>query len=71
MLSGVSHTDRRSVGHTQRGTPELRDIREECWQRARATVGDQEFDTAFDRGTVEIPASFLTLAVAGRLPHEE
>ncbi|MFF8811599.1 ATP-binding protein [Streptomyces pactum] len=39
-----------TVGHPQRGTPELRAVREECERAARAAVGDLAYDAAFERG---------------------
>ncbi|MGW6272145.1 ATP-binding protein [Streptomyces sp. NPDC055060] len=65
-VSGAGHVYWRSVGHTQRGTPELRDVREECWRSARAMLGDQAFDRAFHRGATD-SVGVMTLAVAGEL----
>lgn len=70
LVSGAGRTFWRSVGHTQRGTPELRDVREQCWKQARAAMGDQAFEAAFRRGMDESPGSVLALEVAGRLSDE-
>ncbi|MEU6763929.1 regulator [Streptomyces sp. NPDC046853] len=67
LVSGGGHTYWRSVGHSQRGTPELRDLREECWQSARTMIGDEAFDEAFNRGAEESPGTVVTLAISGRL----
>ncbi|MFG2497156.1 ATP-binding protein [Streptomyces sp. NPDC048441] len=70
LVSGTGHTYWRSVGHPQHGTPELRDVREECRRRARAGVGDQRFELAFRRGAEADPVDVLERAVTGRLFHE-
>ena len=40
----------RSVGHPQRGTPELRAIRETCEATARAALGEAAYDRAYALG---------------------
>ncbi|WNF31189.1 regulator [Streptomyces sp. C11-1] len=40
----------RMVGHPQRGTPELGPVRERCERQARAAVGDEAYQRAFERG---------------------
>ncbi|MEU6124162.1 NB-ARC domain-containing protein [Streptomyces sp. NPDC047123] len=67
LVSGIGQMYWLSVGHSQRGMPELRDVRETCWRSARAAVGDGAFDRAFRRGTEADPGSVLDLAVAGQL----
>lgn len=67
LLSGTGQTYWRSVGHSQRGTPELQNVREASWRRARADAGGQVFDHAFRRGAEADPRSVLALAVEGRL----
>ncbi|MGW5860775.1 ATP-binding protein [Streptomyces sp. NPDC055239] len=67
MLSGTGQTYWRSVGHGQRGTPELRDVRDVSRDRARAAVGIQIFEHAFRRGAEADPRAVLALAVEGRL----
>ncbi|MFJ2774944.1 ATP-binding protein [Streptomyces sp. NPDC087300] len=68
LLSGTSETYWRSVGHSQRGMPELRDVRETCRHRARAAAGEAAFERAFRRGAEADPGSVLTLAIEGHLP---
>jgi tetratricopeptide (TPR) repeat protein len=41
----------RSVGHPQRGTPELRAVREQCEATARAALGERAYATAYARGS--------------------
>ncbi|MEU6819786.1 NB-ARC domain-containing protein [Streptomyces atriruber] len=67
LLSGAGESCWRSVGHTQRGMPELRDVRETCWQTARATAGEELFERAFQRGLEADTGAVVTLAVEGRL----
>ncbi|MFI6289174.1 ATP-binding protein [Streptomyces sp. NPDC051018] len=40
-----------TVGHPQRGTPELRAVREACERAARAGVGDAVYERAYREGT--------------------
>ncbi|MER5766531.1 NB-ARC domain-containing protein [Streptomyces sp. NPDC001985] len=40
-----------TVGHPQRGTPELAAVREQCERAARAGVGDSAYERAYLRGT--------------------
>ncbi|MFI9102135.1 ATP-binding protein [Streptomyces fildesensis] len=47
---GVGQAFWRTVGHPQRGTPELGPIREECERTARAGIGDEAYERAFRRG---------------------
>ncbi|MGW6056704.1 ATP-binding protein [Streptomyces sp. NPDC055189] len=70
LVSGIGHTYWRSVGHSQRGTPELRDLREECWRSARTMMGDEAFDEAFRHGAEGNPSAVLTLAISGQLLNE-
>ncbi len=44
------HAYWRMVGHPQRGTPELGPVRERCELQARAAVGDEAYQRAFERG---------------------
>ncbi|WP_069885430.1 ATP-binding protein [Streptomyces luteocolor] len=67
LISGAGESCWRSVGHSQRGMPELRDVRETCWTTARTTLGDEAFDQAFRRGTEADPGSVVALVVEGRL----
>jgi hypothetical protein len=41
----------RSVGHPQRGMPELRAVREQCEAATRAALGDRGYATAYARGS--------------------
>ncbi|WP_103534852.1 regulator [Streptomyces sp. SM11] len=47
---GTGHAYWRMVGHPQRGTPELGPVRETCELQARAAVGDEAYQRAFERG---------------------
>ncbi|MFF7409700.1 ATP-binding protein [Streptomyces lydicus] len=55
----------RTVGHPQRGTPELRAVREECEQRARAAIGDAAYAETFRRASEERPGTSLARILAG------
>ncbi|MEW9518062.1 ATP-binding protein [Streptomyces tubercidicus] len=57
----------RTVGHPQRGTPELRAVREECERRARAAIGDAAYTELFDRASEERPGTSLARILAGEL----
>ncbi|MGW8401404.1 ATP-binding protein [Streptomyces lydicus] len=57
----------RTVGHPQRGTPELRAVREECEQRARAAIGDAAYAETFRRASEERPGTSLARILAGDL----
>ncbi|MCF3963312.1 ATP-binding protein [Streptomyces fuscigenes] len=58
----------RTVGHPQRGTPELADVRAACERSAREAVGDAAYEEAFHLGLVAEDGSGLARALAGRLP---
>ncbi|MFJ2178104.1 ATP-binding protein [Streptomyces sp. NPDC087851] len=58
----------RMVGHPQRGTPELAQVREECERQARAAAGHPAYENAFHRGLVDDGRSGLTRALRGHLP---
>ncbi|MDI3418221.1 ATP-binding protein [Streptomyces luteolus] len=51
------------VGHPQRGTPEVAPLRDEGERTARALLGDQAYDDAFQEGAHADPASMLRWAV--------
>ncbi|MFD8546585.1 ATP-binding protein [Streptomyces sp. NPDC059649] len=55
----------RTVGHPQRGTPELRAVREECERRARAAIGDRAYAEAFREASEERPGTSLPRILAG------
>ncbi|QRX90795.1 ATP-binding protein [Streptomyces noursei] len=57
----------RTVGHPQRGTPELRAVREQCEQRARAAIGDGAYAAIFDRAAEQNPETLLARILAGEL----
>ncbi|MFD8637217.1 ATP-binding protein [Streptomyces sp. NPDC059533] len=48
--SGAGHTLWQSVGHPQRGTPELAPLRAESERRARARLGDDAYEAAYQEG---------------------
>ncbi|WP_444970767.1 collagen-like triple helix repeat-containing protein, partial [Streptomyces sp. SAI-25] len=50
---GTGHAYWRMVGHPQRGTPELGAVRENCELQARAAVGDEAYQRAFERGQAD------------------
>lgn len=50
---GTGHAYWRMVGHPQRGTPELGPVRETCELQARAAVGDDAYQRAFERGQAD------------------
>ncbi|MFB6441043.1 NB-ARC domain-containing protein [Streptomyces sp. NPDC056411] len=57
----------RTVGHPQRGTPELRAVREECEQRARRAIGDAAYTEAFRQASEERTGTVLARILAGEL----
>ncbi|MFF7194821.1 ATP-binding protein [Streptomyces sp. NPDC008079] len=65
---GVGESYWRSVGHPQRGTPELRGVREQCEATARALVGDAAYDRAYRRGATEYGRTALAAALAEEPP---
>ncbi|WP_367429450.1 ATP-binding protein [Streptomyces celluloflavus] len=67
LIYGSGQAFWRTVGHPQRGTPELRAVREECEQRARAAIGDHAYADAFRRATEERPEASLARVLAGEL----
>ncbi|MFI1015947.1 ATP-binding protein [Streptomyces sp. NPDC020965] len=50
LVYGTGQAFWSTVGHPQRGTPELGAVREQCERAARADVGDQVYEAAFTRG---------------------
>lgn len=54
----------RTVGHPQRGTPELRAVREECERRARAAIGDDAYAETCRRASGERPGTSLARILA-------
>ncbi|MEW1658614.1 MULTISPECIES: NB-ARC domain-containing protein [unclassified Streptomyces] len=57
----------RTVGHPQRGTPELRAVREQCERRARAAIGDEAYAETFGQATEQNPDVLLARILAGEL----
>ncbi|MGA4838847.1 ATP-binding protein [Streptomyces sp. G45] len=70
LVCGTSETLWQAVGHTQRGMPELREVREHCRHLALTAVGREAFERAFRRGAGAEPGTVLTLALEGRLTEE-
>ncbi|MGW1376793.1 ATP-binding protein [Streptomyces sp. NPDC002446] len=64
---GIGQAIWRTVGHPQRGTPELRAVREECEQRARAALGDDVYAEVFHKAGEERPEVSLARVLAGEL----
>ncbi|MFH8369433.1 ATP-binding protein [Streptomyces sp. NPDC018031] len=50
LVYGIGLAHWATVGHPQRGTPQLRAVREELERSARATAGDRAYESAFLRG---------------------
>ncbi|WP_406135293.1 ATP-binding protein [Streptomyces sp. NBC_01089] len=68
LVFGTSQAYWHTVGHPQRGTPELGPVREECERSARAAIGDEAYDEAFHRGASVRTAPALARALDGQLP---
>ncbi|MFF4183950.1 ATP-binding protein [Streptomyces sp. NPDC001691] len=68
MLLGVGQECWRTVGKAQMGAPELTALRERCERRARAALGDDAYESAFDRGVAAGVDGGLTVALKGGLP---
>lgn len=68
LVYGTSQAFWRTVGHPQRGTPELGPVREECERSARAAIGDEAYTAAFLRGASVRTAPDLARALDGQLP---
>lgn len=60
-----------TVGHPQRRTPELAEVRADCERRARETVGGAIYEEAFHRGLVAEGRTGLSRALEGHLPDED
>ncbi|MFJ9975810.1 ATP-binding protein [Streptomyces cyaneofuscatus] len=65
---GTGHAYWRMVGHPQRGTPELGPVRETCELQARAAVGDEAYQRAFERGQADNAEVGLAAAMHSDLP---
>lgn len=60
----------RTVGHPQRGTPELGPVRAECERQARAAAGNLAYEEAFHRGLAADGGSGLARALRSCPPRE-
>ncbi|WP_354670672.1 ATP-binding protein [Streptomyces flavofungini] len=67
LAAGAGQTYWAAVGHAQRGTPELAEMRRACRAEAVAAIGEYAFQLAFRRGAEGDPDAVLRLAVSGRL----
>ncbi|WUH89925.1 regulator [Streptomyces sp. NBC_00433] len=60
---GTSETLWRGVGHPQRGTPELKAVRDGCEAALRSALGDDGYDRAYRRGAATAsPGAIAALA---------
>ncbi|MFI2209669.1 ATP-binding protein [Streptomyces sp. NPDC020141] len=50
LVYGTGQAFWSTVGHPQRGTPELADVRRQCERAAREGAGDRAFEAAYRRG---------------------
>ncbi|MEV4878211.1 ATP-binding protein [Streptomyces cyaneofuscatus] len=64
---GTGHAYWRMVGHPQRGTPELGPVRQTCELQARAAVGDEAYQRAFERGQADNAEVGLAAALQSEL----
>ncbi|MFD0412703.1 ATP-binding protein [Streptomyces sp. NPDC127108] len=67
LAAGAGQTYWAAVGHAQRGTPELGEMRRVCRAEAVASIGEYAFQLAFRRGAEGDPDAVLRLAVSGQL----
>ncbi|RVU19944.1 regulator [Streptomyces antnestii] len=63
--SGTGHAYWRMLGHPNRGTPELSEIRDQWEQLARKSAGDSAYDTAYHRALTDDAQQGLALALQG------
>lgn len=56
---GTSDTLWRGLGHPQRGTPELKPVRDRCEAAMRSALGDDGYDRAFRRGAATASAGAI------------
>ncbi|MEU0574718.1 ATP-binding protein [Dermacoccus nishinomiyaensis] len=66
LVYGTGQAFWSTVGHPQRGTPELHAVRQECERAARAGIGDSAYETAFHRGATMSPDAGLKEALVPR-----
>ncbi|MEW2067943.1 NB-ARC domain-containing protein [Streptomyces sp. NPDC007346] len=64
---GTGHAYWRMVGHPQRGTPELGAVRRTYERQARAAVGDEAYQRAFERGQADNAEVGLAAALHSEL----
>ncbi|WP_055698512.1 ATP-binding protein [Streptomyces silaceus] len=57
FMFGAGHAFWRTVGHPQRGTPELAPVREQAERTARAALGAESYALARQRGAQDIESS--------------
>ncbi|RST08878.1 tetratricopeptide repeat protein [Streptomyces sp. WAC07149] len=63
-VNGTAYACWRTVGHPQRGTPELAPLREHAERTARARIGDREYARAFRAAAHGTPAAAVRLILA-------
>ncbi|MGW6356166.1 ATP-binding protein [Streptomyces sp. NPDC055092] len=63
--SGTGHAYWRMLGHPNRGTPELSEIRDQWEQQARRAAGDNAYDTAYHRALTDDAEHGLAHALQG------
>jgi predicted ATPase len=61
---GTGHAFWSTIGHPQRGTPELKVMREMCERSARAGAGDEAYERAFRTGATSDPYTGLRAALS-------
>ncbi|MCM2389856.1 ATP-binding protein [Streptomyces albipurpureus] len=66
LVYGTGQAFWSTVGHPQRGTPELHAVRQECERAARAGIGDSAYEMAFQRGAAMNPEAGLKEALVPR-----
>ncbi|MFF7203610.1 ATP-binding protein [Streptomyces sp. NPDC008141] len=66
LVYGTGQSFWHTVGHPQRGTPDLRAVREECERTARAKAGDEAYESAYQWGLTADPAVALSAALGAR-----
>ncbi|WP_432117229.1 ATP-binding protein [Streptomyces sp. bgisy032] len=54
-----------TVGHPQRGTPEMAPLRDHCQDRLLDLLGPTEYDTLLERSTASTPQALLSWAAGG------
>ncbi|WP_424210683.1 ATP-binding protein [Streptomyces sp. BI20] len=62
---GAGHAYWQAVGHPQRGTPELKGVRDRFEETARGALGDEAYEAAFQEGVRHGRALRLGAGIAG------